>query len=98
MKARLATITDVQAIARIYNQGIEDRIATFETQLRSTGEIEAWFSKECVVVVAVAGTSWPLLQPFLTARENVMQGFASFRCMWIANRAARARAAWPRRN
>ena len=55
MKVRLATITDAEAIARIYNQGIEDRIATFETQPRSTGEIEAWFSKECVVVVAEDG-------------------------------------------
>lgn len=55
MKARLATIADAEAIARIYNQGIEDRIATFETQPRSTGEIEAWFSKEYVVVVAADG-------------------------------------------
>lgn len=55
MKARLATIADAEAIARIYNQGIEDRIATFETQPRSTGEIEAWFSKEYVVVVAEDG-------------------------------------------
>jgi L-amino acid N-acyltransferase YncA len=52
MQARLATIADAQAIARIYNQGIEDRIATFETQPRSTSEIEAWFSREYVIVVA----------------------------------------------
>lgn len=52
MQTRLATIADAQAIARIYNQGIEDRIATFEMQPRSTGEIEAWFSREYVVVVA----------------------------------------------
>jgi L-amino acid N-acyltransferase YncA len=55
MKVRLATIADAEAIARIYNQGIEDRIATFETQSRATGEIEAWFSKEYVVVVAEDG-------------------------------------------
>jgi amino-acid N-acetyltransferase len=32
---RLATLADAGAIARIYNQGIEDRVATFETLLRS---------------------------------------------------------------
>lgn len=29
---RLATLADAAAIARIYNQGIEERIATFETE------------------------------------------------------------------
>lgn len=55
IKTRLATIADAQAIALIYNQGIEDRIATFETQPRSTSDIEAWFSKEYVVVVVENG-------------------------------------------
>jgi phosphinothricin acetyltransferase len=32
---------DAAAIARIYNQGIEDRIATFETEPRSPAQIEA---------------------------------------------------------
>ena len=30
-------------MARIYNQGIEDRVATFETRLRSAGDVEKWF-------------------------------------------------------
>lgn len=55
MKTRLATIEDAETIARIYNQGIEDRVATFETQPRTTGDIEAWFSKEYVLVVAEDG-------------------------------------------
>jgi phosphinothricin acetyltransferase len=38
--ARRATLADAAAIARIYNQGIEDRIATFETDPRSTADIE----------------------------------------------------------
>lgn len=33
---RLATASDAAAIARIYNQGIEDRIATFETESGTT--------------------------------------------------------------
>ena len=37
---RTARREDAGAIARIYNQGIEDRIATFETEPRSTPDIE----------------------------------------------------------
>lgn len=36
---RLATLDDAAAIARIYNQGIEERIATFETEPRSPADI-----------------------------------------------------------
>jgi L-amino acid N-acyltransferase YncA len=38
--ARPARSDDAAAIALIYNQGIEDRIATFETEPRSVGDIE----------------------------------------------------------
>ena len=38
---RLATLDDAAAIARIYNQGIEERIATFETEPRSADQIQA---------------------------------------------------------
>jgi phosphinothricin acetyltransferase len=38
--ARPATSADAEAIARIYNEGIEDRIATFETDPRSRADIE----------------------------------------------------------
>jgi phosphinothricin acetyltransferase len=34
---------DAPAIAEIYNQGIEDRIATFETQPREVSDILPWF-------------------------------------------------------
>ena len=39
--ARPAEPRDAAAIARIYNHGIEDRIATFETEPRTAGQIEA---------------------------------------------------------
>jgi phosphinothricin acetyltransferase len=39
--ARQATRADAAAIAHIYNQGIEERIATFETQPRTPAQIEA---------------------------------------------------------
>ena len=35
LKARLAELRDAPAIAEIYNQGIEDRTATFETEPRT---------------------------------------------------------------
>jgi hypothetical protein len=40
-EVRLARREDAAAIAHIYNQGIEDRIATFETAPRTTEQIEA---------------------------------------------------------
>jgi phosphinothricin acetyltransferase len=39
-EVRAATREDAAAIARIYNQGIEDRIATFQAELRSVADIE----------------------------------------------------------
>ena len=51
MIARRAVPADAAAIARIYNEGIEDRIATFETLPRSVADIEAWFGGRFPVVV-----------------------------------------------
>src|SRR5687768_14430644 len=44
MKVRDATPADAAAIAWIYNQGIEDRVATLETQLRTTEERAEWLA------------------------------------------------------
>jgi len=57
---RLATAADAASIASIYNEGIEDRIATFETRLRTAADIEGWFDDRHPIVVfddggAVAG-------------------------------------------
>jgi len=43
ISVRHAQITDAAAITAIYNAGIERRIATFETRLRTPAEIETWF-------------------------------------------------------
>ena len=40
-RVRRALPSDAAAIARIYNQGIEDRVATFETEPRTPPQIEA---------------------------------------------------------
>ena len=39
---RTATVDDAAAIAEIYNQGIEDRAATYETKRRSAEDQRAW--------------------------------------------------------
>ncbi|SHI68580.1 phosphinothricin acetyltransferase [Geosporobacter subterraneus DSM 17957] len=39
---REAVLTDVPRITDIYNEGIADRVATLETRLRESEEMEAW--------------------------------------------------------
>lgn len=47
---------DAAAIAKIYNEGIDDRIATFETEHRGPTAIDAWFdARYPVAVVEQAG-------------------------------------------
>ena len=55
MFARLASTADVSAIVRIYNEGIEDRIATFETRLRTDADVERWFTGRHPIVVVEDG-------------------------------------------
>lgn len=43
--SRTAEPKDLPRITEIYNQGIEDRVATFETRLREIPEMEEWLSK-----------------------------------------------------
>jgi phosphinothricin acetyltransferase len=52
LRTRAATLADAVAIAEIYNQGIADRIATFETKPRAAGEIAEWFTGRQLVIVA----------------------------------------------
>src|SRR5260370_23532597 len=49
--SRLAEPEDADAIARIYNEGIADRVATFETRLRSVDDVRGWFDGAHPVVV-----------------------------------------------
>ena len=67
-RVRQATATDAEAICRIYNQGIEDRVATLETELRTPDERRQWLASRDArhpVIVAelaesvVAGTVRP---------------------------------------
>jgi len=54
--ARAAQLSDAAAIARIYNEGIADRIATFETEPRTAAQIERWFDgRHPIVLVEGSG-------------------------------------------
>lgn len=51
MIPRLATLHDAPFLAAIYNEGIEDRVATFETRPRSVEDVQAWFDGRHPIVV-----------------------------------------------
>jgi phosphinothricin acetyltransferase len=52
---RPATLADAGSIAEIYNQGIADRIATFETEPRTAEQIEEWLTGRNLMMVAEIG-------------------------------------------
>ena len=52
---RAARPEDAPAIAALYNAGIAERQATFETRPRAPGEIQAWFAAGLPFVVAQDG-------------------------------------------
>ena len=49
--ARHATPADAAAITRIYNEGIQDRVGTFETRDRTVDDVRAWFDGRHPIVV-----------------------------------------------
>lgn len=65
LHSRTATPADAAAIADIYNQGLADRVGSFETRPRSAEEVGAWFDgvhpivvvEDDGLVVAFASTS-----------------------------------------
>jgi L-amino acid N-acyltransferase YncA len=52
---RAAVAADAAAITRIYNQGIEEGSATFETRPRTEDDVRAWFGQRFPVVVVESG-------------------------------------------
>lgn len=71
---RRAGVEDVAAITRIYNQGIEDRIATLDDSPHTEDERAAWLTghqtRHPVIVAVTSGQvgGWASLNPF-NARE-----------------------------
>lgn len=63
-RLRVAVAADADAICRIYNQGIEDRLATLETELRTADERRRWLANRSPrhpVIVAETGGSVPTI-------------------------------------
>lgn len=73
LSARAATPEDAARIAQIYNEGIEDRVGTFETRPRSDADVRAWFDGRHPVIVVETDT--PEAGPGNTASRIV--AFAS---------------------
>ena len=63
---RPAAAADAEAICRIYNQGIEDRIATLETELRTPEERRQW--------LAARGPRHPV---YVAEAEEIIVGWSS---------------------
>ncbi len=63
---RRATAADAAVIAAIYNEGIEDRVATLETELRTADERRAW--------LAGHGDRYPVL---VAERDDRVVGWGS---------------------
>src|SRR5438445_11715621 len=67
---RFATLDDAPAICTIYNQGIDDRVATLETELRDAEERRRWLSSRGTRYPVVAAEArgqiigWSSLNPF----------------------------------
>lgn len=68
---RLATVEDIKGITVIYNQGIEDRIATLESSPKKESDRMDWFTKrneahKVLVIEDDNGTvwGWASLNPF----------------------------------
>jgi L-amino acid N-acyltransferase YncA len=78
--ARDAAQSDAAAIARIYNEGIEDGLATFETEPRSAADIESWIQDGFpLVVVENSGepVAWASAPPY-RPRRPAYSGVADF--------------------
>ena len=60
LRTRAATLADADAIAAIYNEGIADRIATFETEPRSAVQIREWFTGRQLVIVPETEETGPV--------------------------------------
>ena len=79
MHSRAASPRDAEAIALIYNEGIEERIATFETLPRTAGDIMAWFDDgHPVIVVEEEGTVISFANTSAYSTRECYSGVAEF--------------------
>jgi phosphinothricin acetyltransferase len=80
LAVRPAAERDAAAIARIYNEGIEERLATFETEPRTAENVADWLRERFpLVVVEEAGevVAWASAAPYRRERA-VYSGIGEF--------------------
>jgi L-amino acid N-acyltransferase YncA len=65
-RVRPAEPRDLQRIAEIYNQGIDSRLATFETRHRSPGDVASWLGTRYPVTVVEEG---PTVEAFASTSQ-----------------------------
>jgi phosphinothricin acetyltransferase len=64
---RPAAASDAAAVARIYNEGIADRLATFETRERSPAEVAEWIESRLPFLVCERDSdvvAWARVSPY----------------------------------
>jgi phosphinothricin acetyltransferase len=67
LEIRPATVDDATAVAAIYNEGIEDRLATFETSPRSAEDVCGWLEDGLPFLVALRDdelVGWARVSPY----------------------------------
>ena len=92
-RARPATAGDADDIAVIYNQGIIDRLGTFETRERTSDEVREWFDgvHPIIVVENTSGAIDAFASTSEYRRRDCYTGIAEF-SIYVA-RDARGRGA-----
>jgi len=79
LSARAASPGDIPAIAQIYNEGIDDRVGTFETRPRSHDDVRAWFDGvHPIVVVEAAGAIVAFASTSTYRTRDCYAGIAEF--------------------
>lgn len=74
LRIRLATLHDIEDVLSIYNEGIEDRVATLETETKDLTYMLNWFqnhqNRYPVIVVERLGeiTGWASLNKYNTRK------------------------------
>jgi L-amino acid N-acyltransferase YncA len=87
LMVRAASLADADAIAAIYNQGIADRVGTFETEPRTRDQIESWFDgRHPIVVIEDAGEVVAFASTSSYRRRPCYAGVAEFSVYVARNR------------
>jgi L-amino acid N-acyltransferase YncA len=86
LAARPASPDDAPILAQIYNEGIEDRVGTFETRPRTVQDVAAWFDgKHPIIVVESDGEIVAFASTSSYRNRDCYSGIAEF-SVYVARR------------